>query len=117
MIRRTVLLSLGLLLSRARSLRPASECTDDLYAEAYAQNHRLRLLRRVTPPVLRVKSGDTLRVTMQHVHGDVWPELAKHIGSSVAQQGISVLRADRSERPGLAGVVRQRNTLRDAAPQ
>src|SRR5438876_924887 len=56
-------------------------------------------------------------MAMQNVCCDVWREFAKGIGRGVTQQGISILRADRSERPRLAWVVCQRDALRHPATQ
>src|SRR2546430_10575599 len=58
-----------------------------------------------------------LGMAMQNVCCDVWPEFAKGIGRGVTQQGISILRADRSERPRFARVVCQRDALRHPPTQ
>ena len=56
-------------------------------------------------------------MAMQNVCCDVWPEFAKGIGRGVTQQGISILRADRSERPRFARVVCQRDAQRHPPTQ
>ena len=54
-------------------------------------------------------------MTMPQMNSDVRPELAKHIGQGIAPNGISVLACNRSNRAVLAGIVRQRDALGDAA--
>lgn len=67
-------------------------------------------LRRVA----QLKWRFRLWMAMKDVRGDVRPELPKHIRQHISPDGPSIFRGHRSGSPRTAGVVRQRDTLRDA---
>jgi hypothetical protein len=49
---------------------------------------------------------------VKDVRGNIRPELPKCIRESIAAQGITVLCCERSNRPVMAGIVAQRDSLR-----
>jgi hypothetical protein len=54
---------------------------------------------------------------MQHVRGNVGPELAKYVGQGVSSHGPTILHGDCACGPIVTWIIRGRYGLRDAAPE
>src|ERR1700722_16681486 len=61
--------------------------------------------------------GNHSPMPMKQPHGNIRPELPKHIGKHIPADRESILARDPANRPRLTRVISQRNTLSDSAPQ
>src|SRR4029077_11263675 len=77
-------------------------------------------LTRLLRSILRIAEAGKrrpLRMPVQHMGRDIWPELTESIGQRVPSKRVSVFGSESADSPRLARIVGERDSLGDASTQ